>query len=122
MRLRQTAWILPALLLATAAAPAADDVDARIAGAAMTQGGAAAFLETLTDTVGGRVTGSPESRKGSQLILDALKRAGYENARFEGRRSRHGGRAAPPPGASSRRSRERSPWARTRGFPAPAAR
>jgi hypothetical protein len=83
MRLRQTAWILPALLLATAAAPAADDVDARIAGAAMTQGGAAAFLETLTDTVGGRVTGSPESRKGSQLILDALKRAGYENARFE---------------------------------------
>jgi hypothetical protein len=45
---------------------AADDLDARIAGAAMTQGGAAAFLETLTDTVGGRVTGSPESLKASR--------------------------------------------------------
>ncbi|HEX4439418.1 MAG TPA: M20/M25/M40 family metallo-hydrolase [Thermoanaerobaculia bacterium] len=83
MKLRKTAWILPALLLGSTAATAADDIDARIAGAAMTQGGAAAFLETLTDTVGGRVTGSPESLKASQLILDALKRAGYENARFE---------------------------------------
>jgi hypothetical protein len=83
MTLRRTAWLLPALLLATNAAPGADDLDARIAGAAMTQGGAAAFLETLTDTVGGRVTGSPESLKASALILDALKRAGYDNAHFE---------------------------------------
>src|SRR5690242_8037720 len=86
MRLRRLAWIPATLCLAAAAPPSAragDDVDARVAGAAMTQGGAAAFLETLTDTVGGRVTGSPENLKGSQLILDALKRAGYENARFE---------------------------------------
>jgi hypothetical protein len=84
MRLRRLAWIPAALLLASASpSPPGDDVDARIAGAAMTQGGAAAFLETLTDTVGGRVTGSPENLKGSQLILDALRRAGYDNAHFE---------------------------------------
>ena len=62
---------------------AQDDVAARIAGAAMTQGGASAFLETLTDTVGGRVTGSPQNRAASELILAALKKAGYENAHFE---------------------------------------
>jgi carboxypeptidase Q len=83
MRVRQAAWILSSVLLASVALRAADDVDARIAGAAMTQGGAAAFLETLTDTVGGRVTGTPENLKGSQLILDALKRAGYDDAHFE---------------------------------------
>jgi carboxypeptidase Q len=66
-----------------AAGLAQDDVAARIAGAAMTQGGASAFLETLTDTVGGRVTGSPQNRAASELILAALKRAGYENAHFE---------------------------------------
>jgi carboxypeptidase Q len=82
MRLRQAAWILSAVFV-TATAPAADDLDARIAGAAMTQGGAAAFLESLTDTVGGRLTGTPENMKGSQLILDALKRAGYDDAHFE---------------------------------------
>ena len=82
MQLGRSAWIPAALFLASASIPA-EDVDARIAGAAMTQGGAAAFLETLTDTVGGRVTGSPENLKGSALILDALKRAGYANAHFE---------------------------------------
>ena len=81
-RLRRLVWILVLLLLA-AAPTRGDDVDARIAGAAMTGGGAAAFLQTLTDTVGGRVTGTPENLKGSALILDALKKAGYENARFE---------------------------------------
>ena len=65
------------------AAPAGDDTLARIAGAAATGGGAIAFLETLTDTVGGRVTGSPQNRAASELILAALKKAGYENARFE---------------------------------------
>ena len=83
MRLRRLAWILPAALLTAAAMPAGDDLDARIAGAAMTGGGAAAFLETLTDTVGGRVTGTPENLKGSALILESLKRAGYDNAHFE---------------------------------------
>ena len=60
-----------------------DDVHARIAGAALTRGGASAFLETLTDTVGARVTGSPQNRAASELILSALKKAGYENAHFE---------------------------------------
>lgn len=55
----------------------------RIVGAAMTRGGAMAFLETLTDTIGGRVTGSPESRATSELILKALKDAGFENAHIE---------------------------------------
>src|SRR5258706_11296102 len=69
--------------LAVAAAFAQDDVASRIAGAAMTRGGATAFLQSLTDTVGGRVTGSSQSRAASELILAALKDAGYANARFE---------------------------------------
>lgn len=60
-----------------------DAVIERIVGAAMTRGGAMAFLETLTDTVGGRVTGSPESRAAAELILKALKQAGFDNAHFE---------------------------------------
>jgi Zn-dependent M28 family amino/carboxypeptidase len=77
--LRATLW----LFLASCAVFAQDDALARIAGAAQTRGGAMAFLETLTDTVGGRVTGSKEARAASELILAALKKAGYENARFE---------------------------------------
>lgn len=42
-----------------------------------------AFLETLTDTVGARVTGSPQSRQAAGLILRTLKDAGFENAHFE---------------------------------------
>jgi hypothetical protein len=72
-----------AMLVAAAGAPAQDETVARIAGAATTRGGASAFLETLTDTVGGRVTGSPQNRAASELILETLKEAGYENARFE---------------------------------------
>jgi hypothetical protein len=60
-----------------------DDTAARIAGAALTSGGASAYLEKLTDTVGGRVTGSPQLRAASELILSALKEAGYANAHFE---------------------------------------
>jgi hypothetical protein len=67
----------------TTAAAAQDSATARIAGAALTGGGASAFLEKLTDTVGGRVTGSRECRAASDLILAALKDAGYANARFE---------------------------------------
>ena len=55
----------------------------RIVGALMTRGGAMAFLETLTDTIGGRVTGSAESRAASELILRTLKDAGYDNAHIE---------------------------------------
>lgn len=71
------AWAL------AAAATSQDDVPARIAGAALTGGGAQAFLQTLTDTVGGRVTGSKESLAASELIHRTLKQAGYTNARFE---------------------------------------
>jgi hypothetical protein len=85
MKLRR--WVvcfcLMGIALSGAAARAQDDVAARIAGAALTRGGASAFLETLTDTVGGRVTGSPQNRAASELILAALKQAGYANARFE---------------------------------------
>ena len=56
---------------------------ARIVGHSMTSGGASAFLETLTDTIGGRVTGSPESQATAELILKALKEAGLGNAHFE---------------------------------------
>src|SRR2546427_8549943 len=61
----------------------ADEEIARIVGYAMTRGGASAFLETLTDTVGGRITGSPESQATAELILKALKEAGLDNAHFE---------------------------------------
>ena len=61
----------------------AEDVPARIAGEALTSGRALAFLERLTDEVGGRVTGSPQTRAASELILAELKKAGYTNARFE---------------------------------------
>jgi carboxypeptidase Q len=76
--------VLAVVFLAAASGVLAqDDSLSRIAGAAQTRGGAMAFLETLTDTVGGRVTGSPQNRAASELILAALKKAGYDNARFE---------------------------------------
>ena len=56
---------------------------ARMVGYSMTRGGASAFLETLTDTIGGRITGSPESRATAELILKTLKEAGFDNAHFE---------------------------------------
>ena len=70
------------LLLVASSGLAQDDPLARIAGAA-SRGGAMTFLETLTDTVGGRVTGSKELRAASELILAELKKAGFANARFE---------------------------------------
>jgi len=70
------------LLLVASPGLAQDDPLARIAGAA-SRGGAMTFLQSLTDTVGGRVTGSRELRAASELILSELKKAGYENARFE---------------------------------------
>ena len=74
----------PILIAFAVAAPASaqTDVAARIAGAAMT-GGASAFLQRLTDEVGGRVTGSAETKAASELILAELKKAGYASARFE---------------------------------------
>jgi carboxypeptidase Q len=59
------------------------DIAARIAGLAMTNNRALKFLETLADSVGARVTGSPQSRAASELILNELKKAGYDTAHFE---------------------------------------
>src|SRR5579859_255966 len=61
----------------------ADDDIARIVGYSMTRGGALAFLETLTDTIGGRITGTPGSRAAADLILKTLKDAGIDNAHLE---------------------------------------
>jgi carboxypeptidase Q len=59
------------------------DTIARIVGYSMTRGGASNFLETLTDTIGGRITGSKEARATSDLILKTLKDSGFSNAHFE---------------------------------------
>jgi len=77
--------VLTGVTLAVSASPCAaqDDVAARIAGTVLTSGGASASLQKLTDTVGARVTGSPQLRAASELILSALKEAGYANAHFE---------------------------------------
>ncbi|MCA1825949.1 MAG: M20/M25/M40 family metallo-hydrolase [Myxococcales bacterium] len=65
-----------------AGAARSQDAD-RIVGAALNRRGAISFLETLTDTVGGRVTGSPESRAASELVLRTLREAGLANAHLE---------------------------------------
>jgi carboxypeptidase Q len=66
-------------------APKAETQDdlARIVGASMISGGASKFLETLSDNIGGRITGSPESKATAELILHTLKDAGFDNAHFE---------------------------------------
>ena len=66
----------------TASGISEDDL-ARIVGYALVGGGAPKFLETITDRVGGRITGSPESRATAGLILKTLKEAGFDNAHFE---------------------------------------
>lgn len=80
------------LLLACAAAqtksvdphsPAADDRIASIMGLALSRGGASDFLETLSDSIGGRITGTSESRATAELILKTLQDAGFKNAHFE---------------------------------------
>ncbi len=64
--------------------PTQSDEDiARIVGYSMTRGGALSFLETLTDTIGGRITGSPEDRAAAELILKTLKDAGIDSAHLE---------------------------------------
>lgn len=68
--------------LQTPPTPAEDDI-ARLVGYSLTRGGALSFLETLTDTIGGRITGSPGSRATAELILKTLKDAGFEDAHFE---------------------------------------
>src|SRR5437868_8737269 len=68
---------------ASAKAPASDETIARIVGHSLTSNGAMDFLETLTDSIGGRITGSPGSREAAELILKTLKDAGFENAHTE---------------------------------------
>jgi carboxypeptidase Q len=69
----------------SSSAPKAANQDdlARIVGYSMMSGGASQFLETLSDNIGGRITGSPESKTTADLILHTLKDAGFENAHFE---------------------------------------
>jgi hypothetical protein len=47
----------------------ADERVDRIVGMAMARGGAPAFLQRLTDSIGPRVTGSSESRAAADLLL-----------------------------------------------------
>ena len=49
-----------------------DPVTERIVGMAIQQQGASLFLQELTDNVGGRMTGTPESLAAAQLILSTL--------------------------------------------------
>src|SRR5690242_989562 len=65
------------------ATSSADDEIARIVGHSFTGDGAMEFLETLTDGIGGRITGSPGSRAAAELILKELKQAGFDNAHSE---------------------------------------
>jgi hypothetical protein len=60
-----------------------DDVAVRIAGEALTRNRGLAFLERLTDTIGGRVTGSPESKSTAEMLLGALREAGLANVHAE---------------------------------------
>ncbi len=62
---------------------AEDDTVARIVGHSLTSNGAMEFLETLTDTIGGRITGSAGSREAAELILKTIRDAGFENAHME---------------------------------------
>ena len=55
----------------------------RIVGHAFLDPGAMEFLETLTDTIAGRITGTAGSRQAAELILQDLQRAGFENAHME---------------------------------------
>jgi carboxypeptidase Q len=61
----------------------ADERADRIVGAAMTRGGAHAFLQRLADSIGGRVTGSAESRAAAEMLLTTLREAGFAGAHFE---------------------------------------
>jgi hypothetical protein len=70
--------------LSVAQSPAINRADVeRIVGASMGRNGAMEFLEVLSDRIGGRVTGSPESATAASLILKALTDAGLANAHTE---------------------------------------
>lgn len=76
------AVFIPTLSSAQSAPVSQSDME-RIVGASMTRGGAMEFLETLSDRVGGRVTGSPESAAAAALILKTLTEARLQNPHLE---------------------------------------
>ena len=49
----------------------------------MAGGRAHAFLQRLTDSIGGRVTGSAECRAAADLLINALRQAGFDDAHVE---------------------------------------
>lgn len=59
------------------------DISERIVGAALVRGGSQAFLESLADGIGGRVTGSLQSKAAAELVLRTLREAGFSNTHFE---------------------------------------
>ncbi len=70
--------------LAVAQSPAINQAEVeRIVGASIGRSGAMEFLEVLSDRIGGRVTGSPESARPASLILKALSDGGLANAHTE---------------------------------------
>jgi carboxypeptidase Q len=58
-------------------------VDEQIIGAAISKNAAMEFLENLTDRIGGRLTGSPESAATASLIVETLRSAGFADAHSE---------------------------------------
>lgn len=82
-------------------APQTENQDelARIVGYSMMSGGASKFLETLSDNIGGRITGSPESKATAELILHTLKDGGFDNAHFEDYTVNPGWQRGPASGA-----------------------
>ena len=73
---------VPALSVAQSPAVSRADVE-KIVGASMSRNGAMDLLEVLSDRIGGRMTGSPESATAASLILKALTDAGLSNAHTE---------------------------------------
>jgi carboxypeptidase Q len=55
----------------------------QIVGAALQRGDAYSFLETLTDTIGPRLTGSEQSHAAADLLTSTLSAAGLENVHVE---------------------------------------
>jgi carboxypeptidase Q len=70
------------VVLPQEASDAAERVD-RIVGMAMAHGNAHAFLQRLTDSIGGRVTGSAESRATADLLVSTLRESGFDDAHLE---------------------------------------
>jgi carboxypeptidase Q len=77
---------LSVLSIAASAAKRATQRDPRyerIAGAALHRGDAYRFLQTLTETIGPRLTGSEQSRAAADLLVKTLSAAGFENVHVE---------------------------------------